>query len=68
MSTDEEAQVILAALYVKDLLKTARDHWQSYEDYLSAEQQVMFWEYFDSQERTMLKNHINGSYKPAVRS
>ena len=68
MNYEEEAEVILAVWPVKDLLNCAREYWREYEAVLSSDQQVMFWEYFDSQERTMLQNRTNGAYKPARRS
>ena len=68
MNVEQEARAVLAAWAVKDLLDTAREYWKEYEAILDVEEQQVFWEYFDSQERTMLKNHVNGSYKPAVRS
>ena len=67
-TSELEASVLVAVWPVKSLLNSAREYWIEYQKVFTVEQQVMFWEYFDSQERTMLQNRTNGAYKPARRS
>ena len=65
LSLMSEARVRLAAWHLKDLLDGARSYWILCEQELSVEEQAMLWDYFDSKERTFLKNRVTEATRPA---
>lgn len=64
---EAEARATLAAITIKDWITCARKAWIQLEESLTTEEQRIFWEFFDSQEQTVLKNRLIKGFKHARR-